>query len=285
MTIRRILIPTTSENDCQNRLNVGLQLSRRLDAHIQLLFIRNDPERTYRDLPDVIRSTGVTAKEIETEGKQKAERSRTAFARVCDEAGIRSDGKFEDLHAMFGDWVERIGELEPVVALAGRVSDLIVVNCPASTEMSSERIFDAAVFSTGRPALVVFPKIPDNVLRHVAIAWNGSLEAARLIGHSLDLLRAADRVSIITVATERSAETASADLRNYLMWHGVRAHELAAPSTSDNVPEAILSSVARVEATMLVMGAYTHSRIRQFLFGGATRHILNHSEVPVLMEH
>ncbi|WP_131113695.1 universal stress protein [Lichenihabitans psoromatis] len=285
MTIRRILIPSTTEHDCDQRLAIGLELSRRLEAHIQLLFVRDDPDRIFRDLPDLIRATGVTVKQIETDGKQAAERNRTSFERVCDKAGIRSDGKFEDLHATFGDWIERVGDIEPVVALAGRVSDLIIVNRPASTEMGSERIFDAAVFSTGRPTLVVSRKIPDSVLRHVVIAWNGSLEAARLIGHSLDLLHAADRVSIITAAIGRSAETVPADLTTYLMWHGIRAHELTATSASSNVPEAILACATRVEATMLVMGAYTHSRIRQFLFGGVTHHVLNHSEIPLLMEH
>lgn len=285
MPIRRILIPSTSEEDCAQRLATGLALCRRLDAHIQFLFLRNDIDRTLRALPAVIRKSDVMMKDIEAEEKRNAERSKTAFVHACDQAGVRSDGGFDDLHATFGAWVERVGEIDANVALAGRVSDLIIVNRPTAAQPSSEPIFDAAVFSSGRPTLVLSPQVPDNVLRHVAIAWNGSLEATRLIGHALDLLKAADRVSIVTAATDRSAETAASDLTNYLMWHGIRAHPLSAISKSDSVPEAILASATRGEATMLVMGAYTHSRIRQFLLGGVTRHVLEHSEIPVLMEH
>ena len=129
------------------------------------------------------------------------------------------------------------------------------------------------------------PKVTDNLLRHVVIAWNGSLEATRLVGHSLDLLHTAGRVSIITAVSGQGADTAPSDLANYLMWHGIRAHPLAAGSTSDGIPAAILAGATRGEATMLVMGAYTHSRIRQFLLGGVTRHVLEHSDIPVLMEH
>ncbi|MCW6512135.1 universal stress protein [Lichenifustis flavocetrariae] len=238
-----------------------------------------------RALPVVIRDKGVTVTDIEAEAKRTAERSKAAFAHVCEQAGIRSDGKFDDLRTTFGEWDERIGDLEPSVALAGRVCDLIIVNRPTATNLASELIFDAAVFATGRPTLVLSPKVPDNVLRHVVIAWNGSLEATRLIGHSLDLLHAADRVSIITADRSGSAAETPGDLANYLMWHGIRAHPLSAVSESNSVPEAILAGASKGEATMLLMGAYTHSRIRQFLLGGVTRHVLENSEIPVLMEH
>jgi nucleotide-binding universal stress UspA family protein len=250
-----------------------------------MLFVRDDPQAIYRNLPDVIRLSGVTAEQIEREGKAEAERARTAFERWCANAGLRSDGQYTDLQTPFGVWGEQIGEIEPVVAFAGRVSDLVVVNRPTSADLVSERVFDAAVFSTGRPALVVGERVPEDLLRHVVIAWNGSLEAARLIGHANDLLRAADRVSIVTAPSERSSETAAADLQDYLVWHGIRARQLATVTHAASTGEALLQTAERAEATMLVLGAYTHSRIRQMLLGGVTHHVLHNAKLPVLMEH
>lgn len=285
MSTRCILIPSASADDAGSRLNAALSLSQRLHAHIRMLFVRDDAGEIYRNLPEVLVATGVTAEQIDREGKQEAERSRTGFERWCAKSGLRSDGQFSDLQSPFGAWTEQIGDLEPAVALAGRVSDMVIVNRPTAAVTSSERIFDAAVFSTGRPALIVGDRVPDDLLRHVVIAWNGSLEAARLVGHATDLLHAADRVSILTAASERSAETSAADLQDYLVWHGIRARQLAVVEGTEGVGEALLQAATRAEATMLVMGAYTHSRIRQMLLGGVTRHVLHHATMPVLMEH
>lgn len=285
MGLRCILIPSTAADDCADRLTAAINLAQRLHAHVRLLFVRTDPRVTYAGLPDVIRASVVTRQQIEEAGRQEAANSRAAFGRLCDAAGIRSDGHFPDLQSTFGAWAEQVGEIEPLVSLAGRVSDLIVVNRPSTSIVASERIFDAAVFSSGRPTLVVSDQVPDDLLRHVVIAWNGSLEAARLVGHAIDLLRGAGRVSVTTAATERSSETAGADLQNYLMWHGIRAHQLAASPDHFSAAEALLATAMRAEATMIMMGAYTHSRVRQFLLGGVTRHMLQHATIPLLMEH
>jgi nucleotide-binding universal stress UspA family protein len=285
MALRCILVPSTAADDNTDRLKVALSLSQRLQAHIRLLYVRSDPTKVYANLPEVIIATGVTAKQIDDNGRQEAERCRTAFEQFCAKAAIRSDGQYLDLQSTFGTWIEQVGDVESHVALAGRVSDLILVNRPDPSNIAAGRIFDTAVFSTGRPALVVPQSPADDLLRHVVIAWNGSLEAARLIGHSVELFRAADQVSIVTVASERSAETAAADLQDYLMWHGVRARQIATSDKAETVGGRLLETATRAEATMLVMGAYTHSRIRQFLLGGVTHHMLHHSPIPLLMEH
>jgi nucleotide-binding universal stress UspA family protein len=285
MVLRCILVPSTAADDNADRLKAALSLSQRLQAHIRLLYVRSDPAKVYANLPEIIIATGVTAKQIDDNGKQEAERCRAAFEQFCSSAAIRSDGQYLDLYSTFGTWVEQVGDVESHVALAGRVSDLILVNRPESSNIAAERIFEAAVFSTGRPTLIIPKNGPDDLLRHVVIAWNGSLEAARLIGHSIELLRIADRVSIVTAASERSAETAAADLKDYLMWHGVRARQIATLDNAETVGERLLETATRAEATLLVMGAYTHSHIREFFLGGVTRHMLHHSPIPLLMEH
>ena len=92
MSIRCILIPSTAADDAGYRLNAASSLSQRLQAHIRMLFVRNDPQATYRNLPEVILATGVTADQIDREGRAEAERSRTGFERWCAQSGLRSDG-------------------------------------------------------------------------------------------------------------------------------------------------------------------------------------------------
>ncbi len=260
-------------------------MSRRLGAHVRLLNIRSDPRIIFDNMPEVAMAAGVTAQQIENADREAAAEARKAFEASCANAGVESTGQPSLLSTPFGFWAEQVGEIEPLVALAGRVSDLIVVDRPSGRKLASERIFDAAVFSSGRPTLVVADDVPDDLLRHVVIAWNGSLEAARVVGHAISLLHAADRVSIVTATSDRSSEAQFANLQDYLSWHGIKAHPLAVPAAEDSAGAALLAGAVRGNATMMIMGAYTHSRVRQFLLGGVTAHVLKHASIPVLMEH
>jgi nucleotide-binding universal stress UspA family protein len=166
------------------------------------------------------------------------------------------------------------------------VNDLIIVDKPKIDETFSQRVFEAAVFSAGRPTLMVPEAVNGDPLRHVAIAWNGSLESARVIGQSIALLRKAGRVSIIQAPGPDEGNTELADLSAYLRWHGIVAeiHDLRSV-TDKSAGELILDEAVRHDASMLVMGAYTHSRLRQFLLGGVTQHVVTHARIPVLMTH
>src|SRR4029079_15741600 len=100
--------------------------------------------------------------------------------------------------------------------------------------------------------------------RQVVIAWNGSLEGARAISLSLPLLHAAEKDSIFTAPTAKSREGSLADARSYLRWHGIIAEVAMAPPTEhSSVGEALLTACQKIDATLLVMGAYTRSRLQE----------------------
>lgn len=285
MVYRRILVPLLPREDPTRRAAAALKLCRRLGAHIDLLYIRHDPARAFRSLPDVVVATGVTLGEIEREEDSFAAEARQTFRRFCTAESIAVDALPEGLGTTFGHFMEQTGDIEHVLSLAGRLSDLIVVEVPSLTRPATERLFDTAVFSCGRPTLVLPAQTPDDPLRHVAIAWNGSLEVSRLIGHALPLLHAADHVSIITAPVPDLPYGLVDALKDYLVWHGIRARILPSLDPDGATGEEILAAAQQAEATMLLMGAYTHSRVRQFLLGGVTRHMLQHATMPVLMEH
>jgi nucleotide-binding universal stress UspA family protein len=172
-----------------------------------------------------------------------------------------------------------------VVARFGRLSDLIVVQRPAPGSVHAQLCFDAAVFESGRPTLVVGDKSPLEITDHVIIAWNGSLEASRAVLGATPLLHLADRVSIFAAPQYDEDGVDPADLAESLSWHGVRAHQIIAPKDAHSTGAALLSAAAEQQATLIVMGAYTHSRLRQSFLGGVTKHLLAHSPIPLLMTH
>lgn len=286
MFMRCLLVPTATGRDTTHRLDAALKLSKRLHAHVDVLFVSADAKSLLAALPPAAVGSGVTLEAIELEAAAIAAAGKTSLEAWCLAASVSTLASAERLDETFASWREEVGDLETIVALAGRVSDLIIIDRPSSNGPFSETIFDAAVFSTGRPTLMVPATLPYDLLSHVAIAWNGTLEAARVVGESIALLHEADRVSIIRAQGREGDETRLADLAGYLRWHGIVANELSVKVSADKTAgEAILEEVDRIDASMLLMGAYTHSRIRQFLLGGVTREVIAKARIPVLMTH
>ena len=282
--IRNILVPLTPEMSSDALLNAALSVAKRLNGHIRALFVQPHPDAAFAYLPDVILAAGVTREVIEREALEATAAAKDRFDSwrkrndVPDDAGVRLD-------SCFVSWSERFGDIETVVARFGRVSDLIVVPRPSSGSVQGQRCFDAAVFECGRPALVIGEKLPLALINHVMVAWNGSLEASRAVLGAIPLLHQADRVSIFSALRYESEGADAADLTESLQWHGIRAHLIPGPRDESSTGAALVSATVEQQATMIVMGAYTHSRLRQSFLGGVTRHLLAHAPVPLLMSH
>ncbi len=167
----------------------------------------------------------------------------------------------------------------------GRLSDLTVVARPSAEEEGGlTTTFDAALFDSGRPMLLV-PNLPTADLgTTVAIAWNRSREAARAVGAALPLLKAAGKVVILT-ARDSGGEAEPSELAAYLALHGVNARTWAFVPGPGSLGGALLEEAGKAGANLLVMGAYGHSRLREMVLGGVTRSILADAELPVFLMH
>ena len=282
--IRTILVPLTAELSSETLLDAALLVAKRLNSHIRVLFIQPNPDTAFAYLPDVILAAGVTREVIERETQGAAAVAQDRFvdwrtrSNVPEAAGARLD-------SCFATWSEQLGDIETVVARFGRVSDLIVVQRPSSSSVQEQRCFDAAVFESGRPTLVAGENLPFDFTDHVMIAWNGSLEASRAVFGTMPLLHLASRVSIFAAPQYDIEDVDPADLAEYLSWHGIRAHPVVVPKGEHRTGAALISAACEQQATLIVMGAYTHSRLRQSFLGGVTRHLLAHTPVPLLMSH
>ncbi len=286
MFLRCLLVPTAPGIDATRRLDAALRLGRRLHAHIGVSFIAPGPEHVFAEMASLVSMDGATVQAIERGVRASAADAQAALRAWCAREGVEFGMSGSRLDATFATWTELSGEVEPLLTLAGRVSDLVVVDRPDPARPFTGRALDTALFSVGRPALMVGESIPYDLLDHVMIAWNGSLEATRLIGQSITLLHEAARVTVVHARTERFAEARAADLCGYLRWHGIVAKAVSLDvGDGSSVGAAILAEAGRRDASMLALGAYTHSRTREFLLGGVTRHVVEHARIPVLMAH
>lgn len=282
--MRTILVPLAEGIETEPALDAGLALAKRLKAHIRALFIRPDPRLAMSYLPEAFAATGLSQAAIERVSESAAAKAQAQFEAWRKNREVAAEPSGRRLDSCFAGWSEETGEVEALVTRFGRVSDVIAMSrFPSSTRVTASRIFDAAVFGSGRPTLIAPPSLPWDPAGHVMIAWNGSLEASRAVFAAMPLLHMAERVSIFA-ADEPGAEPAPRDdLVESLAWHGIRAERVAAEAASAG--PALLAAARRYDATMIVMGAYTHSRLRQSFLGGVTTHVLANAEIPVLLSH
>ncbi len=169
----------------------------------------------------------------------------------------------------------------------GRFADLVVVGrAQPGREMAME-VLEAALMDTGRPLLIAPPRAPETLLGTVVIAWKDTPEAARAVFAALPLLEKAKRVVILSVGEDDEAEGQGSDrLLRSLSWHNPATTLVRLGHERRRKPvEVLFEEARRLEASLVVMGGYSHSRLREVVFGGFTHRVLAGVETPVLMAH
>jgi len=283
MAIRRILVPVEGSATGRTVFLTALEVARAHGAHVAAVHVRPDP-RVGVPLIGEGMSAGMVEELIALTEKETAARARDAKA-MFDALHAQSGLPLASDPALSGasvSWSSVDGREEEEIARRGRLADLIVLGRPSQQPDSDATvIFNAALFETGRPVLVA-PIDARPLGRRLAIAWNGSVEAARAVHAAMDLLRQAETVTIVAAEPDRAIDADGSALVDYLNWHGIdsRLHALA---EADSVGDAIAATVA--EADLVVMGAYSHSRLRELILGGVTRHMLENTATALLMAH
>ena len=187
--------------------------------------------------------------------------------------------------------IDRVAELWPSnsdhLPARGRTSDLNIIGLPRRNIEGRSRV-EAWLFGTGRPCLLH----PDDrelpfSLESVVIAWDLSKSAARAVGDAIPMLKRAKAVHVLTVRGEKDIPFAdpAVPLIDYLAAHDITAATREVETQDRHVGAAILGNAAETMADLLVMGAFGHSRLREFVLGGATKKVLDAATVPLLMAH
>ncbi len=283
--MRRILVPVLPDCKCDVQYEAALNIAKRVDGHINGIYLRPDAERATPS-PKFV-TTANTFGDLGLDDDAFQERAFAAFNSWRRRHNLASEPVNGSLRSTFACWSEQQGPLETTVLQHGRLSDLIVLAYPEDFYSPVSRLFDIAVFETGRPVLLAPSHLPDDLLRHVIIAWNGSLEATRALAGALPLLHAADSVSVFSAPwhdDELMDDTAhERSLPGYLAWHGIHARSIDLQDCDHSLSTGLLRIAVEQQASLIIMGAHTRSRIHQVLLGGLTRDVLLSRRHPVLM--
>ena len=168
----------------------------------------------------------------------------------------------------------------------GRFADLVVVGrAQPGREMAME-VLEAALMDTGRPLLVAPPTVPQTLLGTIVIAWKDTAEAAHAVAAAMPLLESAERVEIVTVVREDDPREYTSDrVLHSLRWHNPNISVRQLGRERRRPVDVLLQEAIRLQASLVIMGGYSHSRLREVVFGGFTHHILSGVDIPVLMAH
>lgn len=289
MTIARILAAIDGRRDSAAVAAASIELGRRFDAQVEWLALLPSPTRMVPASVDAMGGamTGSLVEvEEETFGERQAEVERL----------IAIHGQAQDFPIFQGDEEpdqpgfslkihSEAGFSEDQFGAAGRLSDLIVV--PMSAHQSrgvTTTLLEGAILESGRPVLA----LPENSAswpgRAIGIAWDGSREAARALSAALPLLKAADKIVILT-ALVPGQEALPSQVSRYLAAHDLEARTWGFIPRDGRLGDQILEQAEIAGLDLLVMGAYSHSRMAELVLGGVTRRILQKAQLAVLLTH
>lgn len=272
MSYKDILVIADDAKSLPVRLDVAAALAAAHKAHVAALHVRQSPL-----MPSDVGGP-FAAPLIEWQESVVRQHAETA-KRAVEAAQRRNDCEYE--------WRATSGDLISDSLLHGRYADLIVVGQGYADDERYNTVAEELLMGSGRPVLLVpsygkFPTIGERVL----IAWNRTREAARAVHDALPLLTQAKAVRIMEVNPDRDAShLAGADLALHLARHGVKAEAGSTSAEDIRTGDVLLSRAADLGADLLIMGAYGHSRFREYAFSGTTLHVLRHMTIPTLMSH
>jgi nucleotide-binding universal stress UspA family protein len=207
--------------------------------------------------------------------------------------GIETDhrAQFEDIirrHGIRSEW-RSLPYLSSDVAVHAYYADLVVIARPESPGQTAgpPGLAESLVLSSGRPIIVFPPRGKVSRLRRILVAWNATRESIRAVGDALPLLVKAEAVEILVVDHQRHPEghgqEPGADIARHLARYGAQVQVRRLSSGGKAVGRLLLSQAAAFGADLLVMGAYGHTQLREWMFGGVTRTVLYEADLPVLM--
>ena len=291
---KTILTHMTGTDCDQPVLTAALQLARLFSGHLECLRVVSDPAALLMQAAqmDLVGSMMLAdaLSVVERQNREATQRARAALTEFCKREHIASTDKPLSPNGVSAHWREKTGDEFDELTAQARFHDLAVLAGGAERKgcLPPEGIGQIVV-GCGRPVLLVPEKLRQSITKTIAIAWKNTPEAARAVTAAMPLLSKAERIEVLSVNEEdkRAIECldCSDGIVQQLRWHGLNAYGHFVIPAGRTIPDAILESAHGFNAGLLVMGGYGHSRLREFIFGGFTKHILDGVDLPVLMFH
>jgi nucleotide-binding universal stress UspA family protein len=284
--IKTILVPSTGRDTDNAVFASALAVARPFAAHLDVLHVRVDAAAmavTMAAETGGATMVGGLINQIEAEAAQREEAAKQLFERFCEREGLAIGDTPPGPSGPSAHWVRQIGAEPDWVTEYGRAADLLVIGRPPDGD--SLDTIEGALLESGRPVLIPTAAPLAALPEKIVIAWKAAPEAARAVTAAMPFLAIAKQIQILTVAEEQGvSDEEAARLVTNLRRHGLQASARHLQPDPRGAADTLLTAAGE-QAALVVMGAYGHSRLREWIFGGFTQHVLRGAEAPVLMMH
>jgi nucleotide-binding universal stress UspA family protein len=280
-----IMVPAQGDGTDETALNMAVVIGKAFGAHIDFVRVHRSVAAQTTAFASLLPAGNLGdayVQMIQDTDAQLTVAARKALDAICKSHNIPLCVDPEGRGKVSFAYRECDDRQTDLVAEA-RFYDLIV------TAGGEPGVAGDVVIGSGRPVVLSPAKRSLSVTRTVAIAWKETAEAARAVSAAMPLLSKAERVVVIAANETEGGGTATARsahrLVEQLAWHGIKAEPYTILSRAPSPVDAVLNMADEVGADILVMGAYGHARLRELVFGGFTRHVLNNETLPVFLFH
>jgi nucleotide-binding universal stress UspA family protein len=288
--MKSLLVPTGGADSDEAVFETALAAARPFAAHLNFVHIHVGAGQAAAHYPHTDFASGAALHNALAELESRAQvRSTNAAQRVrdfcarskiemCDEPGLSRQ--------VTADWREEQNDAPERILFHARHNDLVVVARPTRPNGLPADFVENLLLGCGRPVLIAGASPPRALTDTIMVCWKESADAARAVTAATPLLRHAKRVIFASVV-DRSDEIRAAmtEVVRQCAWNGIAA-ETKVIARNGRPPQELLAATAReCGADLVVMGAYSHSRIREVLFGGCTQAFIRHADRPVLLVH
>ena len=273
--MKNILVPIETHSSIDSVLRASVLLARRFGAHIEGMALGPD-------LPDLVAFDMPVSWTVQDQNawRELADEAHRRFETYMMENGVPAHGAPDGAtHGWAGD--QSYGDSQ--AASYARIFDIAVMGRPGS-ERGDARMAtaEAAIFESGRPVLLAPPTPIETLGETIVVSWNQSTETARAVAFAMPLLKQAKKVYVLTIENFMVDGPAGDLLARALSRHNVSVEAVTRPN-GRSPGEAVLEHAGKLGADLIIKGAYTQSRLRQMIFGGATAHIMAKAKIPVFM--
>ena len=291
--IKTILVAATGTEKTKAALETAATVARLFGSHIECLRIHRDPAQVMAQAASSDMGSGLVMPQLvqalQEEDGRRTKVARKAFDAICKQENWALAESPPARQGASAVWREETGDEVSRLVKRAHFNDLVVIENLLDGGGLPRGAAGELLFGGGRPILIAPRESRKSLTRSIVIAWKETPEAAGAVSAAMPLLAKAEQILVVSASEGADSEPATRlSLNNavdHLRWHNLPAEGRYLDLSDLNAPEAILAEALRIEADLVVMGGYGHSRMREFIFGGFTRRVLNGCALPVFAYH
>jgi len=286
--IKSILVPTSGSDTDKSVFNTAFAIASPLGAHLSFFHVRLSPvaAAAYAHLefcqgPELADAL---------EGLRQHEQARSIQARkhfdaFCGENRIPIHERPDGVDGLSASWLEETDQAEQRLLLRARHHDLVVMGRRRSSDHLPAALIETLLVHSGRPLVIAPSSPPRSVCGTVVVGWKETAEAARTLAFALPVLKQAKHVVVLSIFERGASSEALDGCARQLAWHGIIPDVELLGDGSRPAAVELVEAAARRDAELLVVGGFGHGQWREFVFGGVTRALIEHADLPVFMAH